>query len=70
MSGIEKLVDTHCHPTDSDNVNLSEHTRRMHALCAMSTHIEDQDKVRELYRGYPDKVIPYYGEWRYICYIH
>ncbi|TIB90876.1 Metallo-dependent hydrolase [Wallemia mellicola] len=61
MSGIEKLVDTHCHPTDSDNVNLSEHTRKMHAVCAMSTHIEDQDKVRELYKGYPDKVIPYYG---------
>ncbi|TIB36491.1 hypothetical protein E3P84_00909 [Wallemia ichthyophaga] len=33
----------------------------MYAICAMSTHIEDQIKVEELHGVHPDVVRPYYG---------
>lgn len=58
---IGMLVDTHCHPTDSSVVNLSKSTASMYAICAMSTHIEDQIKVEELHGVHPDIVRPYYG---------
>ncbi|TIA88279.1 hypothetical protein E3P99_02707 [Wallemia hederae] len=55
------LVDTHCHPTDSGSVALSEETAAMHAVCAMSTHAQDQRMVEELHTAHPSTVIPYYG---------
>ena len=55
------LVDTHCHPTDSGSVALSEETAAMHAVCAMSTHAEDQGMVEGLHMAHPSTVIPYYG---------
>lgn len=61
MVDIGNLVDTHCHPTDRGAGSLSERTASMHAVCAMSTHIEDQDKVEELHKLHPDVVRPYYG---------
>ncbi|CCA67160.1 related to Cut9 interacting protein scn1 [Serendipita indica DSM 11827] len=58
---LAHLVDVHCHPTEE--LNISDEVMRALPirLCSMSSNFDDQDKVEDLYNGYPDKVIPCFG---------
>ncbi|EJU02652.1 Metallo-dependent hydrolase [Dacryopinax primogenitus] len=57
---LAHLTDVHCHPTDSDTPKDV-----MEALvirvCAMATRSDDQEKVADLAREWPDKVTPCFG---------
>ncbi|KAF5313119.1 hypothetical protein D9619_002588 [Psilocybe cf. subviscida] len=56
------LVDVHCHPTDAPELlTFAAMEGLQMTVCAMSTHGDDQDRVRGLAEKYPDKVVPCFG---------
>ncbi|KAF8605421.1 Metallo-dependent hydrolase [Ceratobasidium sp. AG-I] len=61
-SVLSHLVDVHCHPTDTSPIS-NEHISSVQLghVCAMSTHMEDQAKVRELGERMGDRVIMCFG---------
>ncbi|KAG8933438.1 hypothetical protein FRC02_011816 [Tulasnella sp. 418] len=57
---LEHVTDVHCHPTDSpipDDIMDSLKIK----VCSMATRADDQEKVKELARKWPDKVTPCFG---------
>ena len=65
----QRLVDTHCHPTDdpsqwSEDVSLLSRKiadARVGKIVAMSTSFRDQSLVAELAELHPDKIVPCFG---------
>jgi Tat protein secretion system quality control protein TatD with DNase activity len=57
---LRHVVDVHCHPTDTEirPVDLNGLPIR---ICAMASRRSDQNRVAELARSYPDKIIPAFG---------
>lgn len=53
---LEHVVDVHCHPTDEIDVSDEVMSGLSIKLCAMASHFEDQKRVADLARRYPDKV--------------
>jgi hypothetical protein len=53
---LEHVVDVHCHPTDeieiADDVMNSLHIK----ICAMATNSNDQQRVADLAKRFPDNV--------------
>lgn len=62
-SVLSHLVDVHCHPTDTSPIS-DEHINvvQLGHICAMSTHTEDQAKVRELGERMGDRAIMCFGD--------
>ena len=62
-SVLSHLVDVHCHPTDTSPIS-DEHISgvQLGHVCAMSTHTEDQEKVRELGERMGDRAVMCFGE--------
>jgi Tat protein secretion system quality control protein TatD with DNase activity len=59
------LTDVHCHIIETptvlshpDKINACETGR----LIVMGTQLSDWSKVEEIYRLYPDRIIPCFGE--------
>lgn len=64
---LHLLVDAHAHPTDYKRFN-DEPEYRSHAdklavrkLCAMSSHLKDQDLVKRLADEHPEHILPAFG---------
>lgn len=58
---LRHVVDVHCHPTDS-HISPEAMEELPIKICAMSTRPSDQELVRELANGNPDKVVPCFGQ--------
>lgn len=61
MPRLAPLYDAHCHPTDTPSTLGLVGSLRCAGLCAMATREEDQDRVADLARQFPEKVIPCFG---------
>ncbi|KIK07248.1 hypothetical protein K443DRAFT_673506 [Laccaria amethystina LaAM-08-1] len=57
---LRHIVDVHCHPTDAA-ISSDSMDRLKITVCAMSTMISDQQRVRDLATLYPQKVVPCFG---------
>lgn len=68
VDALALLVDVHAHPTDFKGFSVDQDGYRdaagslhLHSLCAMSSHLNDQDLVRQLAQEHPSKIIPAFG---------
>ena len=57
---LRHVVDVHCHPTDSP-VTPDAMRYLPITICAMSSQLDDQSRVRDLALAYPEKVVPCFG---------
>ncbi|KAG8764421.1 hypothetical protein FRC16_008392, partial [Serendipita sp. 398] len=55
------LVDVHCHPTEQTQIPDDLMSDLPIKVCAMASGRHDQEKVADLVRRFPDKVIPCFG---------
>lgn len=62
LSVLAHITDVHCHPTDArDGIPTKSMEQLQLTICAMSTNQFDQEKLKALANGFPDKVIPAFG---------
>ncbi|KAG9046138.1 hypothetical protein FS837_005017 [Tulasnella sp. UAMH 9824] len=57
---LRHVIDAHCHPTDNEIPTSAMADLKTH-ICAMATRVDDQVKVANLARQWPDKVTPCFG---------
>lgn len=64
---LRDIVDSHAHPTDYKQFRHDPAYRRLvadvplHKVCTMSSHLGDQDLVKQLADEHPDKIVPAFG---------
>jgi Tat protein secretion system quality control protein TatD with DNase activity len=56
-----QINDAHCHPTDTMELVSSIPGMKTSRMIIMATRFADQDLVADVYRRFPDKVVPGFG---------